>query len=118
MVAAHRYAWELERGPIPPGIFVLHACDNPPCVRATHLFLGTNTDNIRDMHAKGRNTQSRPEMRGSKHFAAKLTEADVLEIRNLLAAGRTYRLIANAYGVNKSNIAHIARGRNWKWLTN
>lgn len=51
---AHRAAWELTNGPIPPGMFVCHRCDNPPCVRPDHLFLGTNADNIEDMRKKGR----------------------------------------------------------------
>lgn len=51
---AHRMAWEAAYGPIPVGTSVLHHCDNPPCTRADHLFLGTQRDNVLDMHAKGR----------------------------------------------------------------
>ena len=47
---AHRIAW----GDVPDGMDVLHHCDNPPCVRRSHLFLGTNSDNVTDMLAKGR----------------------------------------------------------------
>jgi len=58
----HRVAWTLKRGPIPPGIKVLHHCDNPPCCETEptegypdgHLFLGTQFDNMADMVAKGR----------------------------------------------------------------
>lgn len=53
-MAAHRFSWELSNGPIPTGMWVLHHCDNPRCVRPDHLFLGTRLDNIRDMQAKGR----------------------------------------------------------------
>lgn len=58
-VYAHRYAWELTWGTVPDGLWVLHHCDNPPCVRLDHLFLGTAADNVADMMAKGRHRTQR-----------------------------------------------------------
>jgi hypothetical protein len=54
VAGAHRIAWVIVNGPIPAGLFVCHACDNPPCCNPSHLWLGTNSDNLRDAVAKGR----------------------------------------------------------------
>jgi hypothetical protein len=56
--AAHQVAWELARGPR-NGLWVLHKCDNPPCVRPDHLYLGSNADNARDMSRRGRSRGSK-----------------------------------------------------------
>lgn len=50
---SHRASWEMANGPIPKGLYVLHRCDNPPCVRPDHLFLGTARDNLEDARSKG-----------------------------------------------------------------
>lgn len=51
---AHRFMWVANHGPIPPGMFVCHHCDNPACTNPSHLFLGTQRDNLVDMTIKGR----------------------------------------------------------------
>jgi len=51
---AHRWAWQQANGPIPPGMYICHSCDEPRCVNPAHLFLGTPSDNTRDAIAKGR----------------------------------------------------------------
>jgi hypothetical protein len=57
---AHRFVWEQSNGPIPLGGVILHTCDNPSCVNLSHLKLGTQADNMRDMSLKGRhNNQMR-----------------------------------------------------------
>jgi hypothetical protein len=53
-VLAHRFSYEWAYGPFDKSLHVLHRCDNPPCVRPDHLFLGTPKDNILDAYRKGR----------------------------------------------------------------
>lgn len=107
-ILAHRYAWEQAHGPVPVGLFVLHACDNPPCVNVEHLFLGTYADNNADRDAKGR-TQ-----RGHRHVHARLTEPDVVDIRRRHAAGETYTTIGHDYGMDHSGIRRAVIGENWR----
>jgi hypothetical protein len=104
-----RIAYEAWRGPIPAGLFVCHTCDNRRCFCPDHLFLGTNKDNVRDCISKGRFRLGR----GSRQRCAKLTEADIPAIRELLAAGNSQREVAKQYGVTQATISPIAIGRTW-----
>ena len=107
---AHRIAWQLERGEVPDGVWVLHHCDNPPCVRPDHLFLGTPKDNSGDKDAKGRGNYPK----GSARPQAKITEADVIAIRAARAEGVTGAVLAQRYGIHRTAVYHIAKGDYWK----
>jgi len=109
LLTAHRVAWELVNGPIPDGLCVLHKCDNPPCCRVDHLFLGTQIENIADRDAKGRGNPAK----GSDHWSAKLNEGDIPGIRSLLATGFTQEHIGRIYGVTHTTISRIKTGRRW-----
>lgn len=110
---AHRYSWSVHRGEIPDGISVLHQCDNPSCVNPDHLFLGTQLGNMMDMQEKGRSA------RGEKQGSSKLTEAEVLEIRQRY---RRYShkhgsgALAKQYGVSLTEIWRIVHGERWGHL--
>jgi len=108
---AHRVSHEITNGPLPANVLVLHRCDNPPCVNPGHLFAGTNADNVADCIAKGR----RHKTAGSLNGRAKLTPDQVQEIRTLYdpKAGQTILTLAGRFGVGKSQIYNIVRGREW-----
>ncbi len=107
--AAHRAAWLATGNEIPPGLFVLHRCDNPPCVNPAHLFVGTNTDNMRDMKRKGRGS-SRV---GERHHLAKLNEEKVIAIRALRASGLLLRELAGRFNVKQRTIKAVCSGQTW-----
>jgi hypothetical protein len=58
-IFVHRFSWSLANGPIPTGKVICHRCDVPLCVNPEHLFIGTQSDNIRDCVAKGRHPRQR-----------------------------------------------------------
>jgi hypothetical protein len=104
---SHRIAFEDAYADVPPGLKVLHTCDNPPCVRPDHLWLGTSKDNTDDMCAKGRNAF------GEDHPIAKLKCQDVENIRAMRAAGVSANAISEWYGVPYSSVAAIIDNRYW-----
>lgn len=88
---------------------VCHSCDNPSCVNPSHLFVGTQADNVQDMLSKGRNRPNPPS--GERHHNSKLTEHEVFLIKQSRA---TQVQLAEIFGVTQANISEIRRGRTWK----
>ena len=132
-ISAHRHAWELTVGPIPPGMHVLHHCDNPPCVRPDHLWLGTNRENQIDSRDKGRRAHlasrlpyqtcehcgarfrvsnlTRPRRYCGRACIARLTPENLVAIRSELAVGVSQAALAREYQVSAMTIWTIAVGR-------
>jgi hypothetical protein len=107
---AHRAAYELFIGEIPPKINVCHKCDNPKCCNPDHLFLGTQKENIKDMMLKGRKD---PRF-GERNTQNKIKEHQVLEIFN---SNDLQHQIAKKYGIDQSTVSYIKSGKLWGWLT-
>ena len=108
---AHRLAWQLAYGPIPPGICVLHSCDVPLCVNPNHLFLGTTADNTADRTKKGRTVGGR----GEYNSHARVTAAEAKTIREMYAAGRSSRDLAALFGLRLISTQQIINGIHWRY---
>lgn len=108
-VSAHKYAFELHRGPVPLGLFVCHTCDNPACVRVSHLFAGTPKENLRDASDKGRMRH------GERHPASKISEDDVKLIRSRFVPRKySQRRLAREFNLAQSTIGSILRKEIWR----
>lgn len=136
-IKAHRVSWILEHGSVAPEIFVLHKCDNPPCVNPKHLFLGTYADNAADCARKGRTASGdkswqrtqpnklargdsngarrHPERlpRGESHGMSKFTNYDIAAIR---ASREPQEVLAARYKANGNTIGNIRRHVTWRHL--
>lgn len=102
----HRVAYQLWRGPIPDGLWVLHRCDNRPCCNPDHLFLGDAAANNSDMDVKGRANR----VGFSRRYALRIPEGDVGEIRRRYFAGEKQIPLAEAFGISQSQVSRIVRG--------
>lgn len=98
---AHKVSYQLFCGPIPPGLCVMHACDNRRCVNPTHLVIGTHADNARDKEAKGRGGWR----------ARKLNVTIARQMRADRAAGLKIRELAARHGVSTRTAERILSGR-------
>ena len=107
---AHRWAWELTRGPIPKGMSLCHTCDNPRCVNPNHLYVGTHAQNMRDKAIRGRHNAPI----GERNRAARMTAADIVCIRTSVLPAP---ILADRYGVSRQAIHAILDRRTWKHVT-
>lgn len=109
----HRFSYELYFGPVlVDDLIVRHQCDTPACVNPSHLVLGTRLDNARDRDHRGRNG-----VMGSKNPHAKLSEAQVIEIRQSWTGqyGQASALMRQ-YGIKAPALYAILSGTTWKHL--
>jgi endogenous inhibitor of DNA gyrase (YacG/DUF329 family) len=104
VIAAHRFSYEIYKGPIPRGQIIMHTCDNPPCTNPDHLILGTHLSNHRDMVNKGRGVRER------------LDEHKVKEIKKLLSTDMPVIKIAELFNVSNVTIYQIKNKQMWKWV--
>lgn len=108
---AHRISWRLFNGEIPRGMNVCHKCDNTSCVNPEHLFLGTQIQNMRDMFKKKRKNHQ-----GENHPRVKLTQQQVLEIREMIKNGFTQEEVCRKYGITNGHVGSIRHRRTWKCI--
>lgn len=111
---AHRFAYELAKGPIEHGLLICHTCDNRRCVNPAHLWAGTVADNNADCRAKGRAVVPTPRS-GELHSQCKLSAEQVARIREF-PPGTTLTEIADMFGVSFQHVSRIRRRDRWKTL--
>lgn len=105
MHRAHVVALRLDGRPVPAGKYGCHHCDNPKCVRPSHLYAGTPRQNVGDKIRRGRQPM------GSAIPAAKLSEADVIRIRQMTG---THGEIASGFGVARATVSLIKERKTWR----
>ena len=119
IVGAHVFSFLLAGGKLTEeNPWVLHTCDNPPCVNPAHLFGGNSLTNVQDCMEKGRAKMGTYE-RGPDWCSnlAKLTPEQVLEIRELAAAGElTQKQIGQQFGITEHAVGLIHLRKRWAHL--
>lgn len=111
MWPAARFSYFIHKGNIPIGMVVCHACDYPPCVNINHLFIGSNKDNSRDASQKFRLSH------GEKHWARKLSDCEVSEMRTAYSSGMwSFAALSRKYGVSESAASRAIRKITWRHI--
>lgn len=114
MVLAHRFAYFNHHGMLDDSLLICHTCDNPACCNPHHMYLGTDADNNRDKHERGRaNTP-----KGEDNKQSRLTENQVRIIFRRANEGESCDALAKEYGVSRQSIWGIKTKRKWSHLTN
>lgn len=114
MLLAHRLSWIFTHGYIPEGKLILHKCDNPLCINPNHLYLGTNSNNMKDKFKRNRQPLLPPEISAINH--AKLYEGEIWLIRKLWkdrVTGITQRFISKMFKVDQSTVSLIVNSSKW-----
>lgn len=109
---AHRASFQFHKKTSIDGFLVCHSCDNPSCINPNHLFLGNAKDNTQDMIKKGR----RANLIGSNHPLSKLSDIDVICIKQQRLLGKNLKDIANQFGITFQTVSEICKGKTWKHL--
>ena len=118
----HVVAFELEHGPVPEGMYVLHHCDNRPCIR--HTYLGTKKNNAQDREVRGRSNHASGKRHGCAthpglHYGeangrAKITEVDAWSIRDVFSCGKvTVEELAASFDLTETTVWNILHGKLW-----
>jgi hypothetical protein len=107
--SSHRLIYKMFYKDFNKDLFVLHKCDNRKCVRPSHLFQGTNKDNMDDMCRKNRQARLRGELNGN----SKLSNKEIAEIRNICRGKKygMYKKLSEKYGVLPDTISSIVNRR-------
>lgn len=114
-IYGHRFSYLVAHGQLPDSLSVLHKCDNRQCVNPTHLFLGTQADNVQDMINKGRYRKAYRPAKGESNGTSKLTLTQVGEIRKRYIKGKFGTvLLGRIYNVTPRNIWLIVNNKAWK----